>query len=213
MSDAIGFASFVMRVRSAGVNAASVLNAIERAERDRYLHPDDRRRAHAEEMLPLPCGQATERLDDTVRLVQTLDLDERHRVLEIGTGSGFLTDLLAQVAKRVVTLERYRTLLNDAKERHAERELRNITYHQRDANEPGDLGGSFDRIVSTIAFEMPPKAYVELLIAEGIMVAPIGPPEGPQIVTKLTRIGSRFEREALFEGWFPAAEKGVAHAL
>ena len=213
MSDAIGFASFVMRVRSAGVDAASVLNAIERAGRDRYLDPDDRRRAHADETLPLPCGQAIERLDDTVRMVLALNLDERHRALEIGTGSGFLTDLLAQSAKRVVTLDRYRTLLTEAKERHAERELRNITYHQRDANEPGDLGGSFDRIVSTVAFEAPPKPYVDLLVAEGVMVAPIGPSEGPQIVTKLTRIGSRFEREPLFEGWFPAAEQGVAHAL
>ena len=213
MKDATGYASFAVRMRASGFDAERVMAAVEEARRDRYVAPDDRPRAHSADMLPLPCGQATERLDDAVRMVAALDIDHRHRVLEIGTGSGFLTDVLAQLAGRVVTVERYRSLLSDARERHADRALATVTYHQQDAGALPDLGGPFDRVISTVAFAQPPKQFVDHLVAEGVMVAPIGPPEGPQTVMRLGKIGARFERENLFQGWFTPIETGVALAL
>ena len=213
MSDDRGVEAYRARVAVLDGVEPRIADAFVQADRVQYVLPDDRRRAYTNSMLPLPCGQAMERIDDAVRALSALECTDRHRVLEIGTGSGHLTEVLARVAGRVVTIDRYRSLLDDARERHADRDVSDVTYHQRDAFEPGDLAGSFDRIISTVAFDSPPRQFVEHLVAEGVLIAPIGPKQGPQTVMRLSKIGSRFEKAPLFEAYFPPAEEGLALAL
>lgn len=206
-----GFATFVLRVRASRPDP-KVLRTVEEVDRSVYVASEDVGRAYSDHMLPLACGQATERLDDAVMLLSALDVRPHHRVLELGTGSGFVTELLSRLAAKVVTVDRYRRLLSAARERHAKRGLSNVTYLQRDATALPDLDGPFDRIVSSVAFEAPPRAFIEHLVADGVLVAPIGPPDGPQTISWLGKVGARFERREAGEGWFPPAETGVAHA-
>ena len=210
---AAGFERFAEALRAEGFANDAVLDAMRQSKRDRYLQPDDAVDAFGDGMLPLACGQATERVRDAAWALAALDVRPGLRVLDLGTGSGFVAEVLARLGARVVTVDRYRTLLNDAKDRHAEREVETVSYAQRDALALTDVDGPFDRIYSSIAFEAPPKPLTEHLVAEGVLVAPVGPPEGPQMITRLQKIGVRFDRTPLRAGWFAPAEPGVALAL
>ena len=212
-AEGAGFASFVMRARAAGVTDTRVIAALEQATRPDYAGDADRSRVYRAEMLPLPCGQAMERIDDAAVLLEAAGVEPGHRILEIGTGSGFLTEALARLAKKVVTVERYRTLLLAARERHARRGITNVVYLQRDGAALGDLDGPFDRIVASVAFAEPPRGFVEHLVAEGVLACPVGDGDGPQTIMRLEKIGARFDRSPVGTGWFPPREVGVAHAL
>src|SRR5690606_14735803 len=117
------------------------------------------------------------------------------RVLEIGTGSGYTAAVMSRLAGRVVTLERYKTLINQARARYEALGIQNVQIRHVDGANglPGE--GPFDRIVVWAAFESLPRAFVDQLAIGGIMIAPIGPAEAPQELARLTKVGSRFERE------------------
>lgn len=207
------FAAFVMRTRALGVTDGAVLNAIEATDRARYLAPEDRANALSDHALPLPCGQATERLDDLAVLLAAADLAPHHRVVEIGTGSGFATAVMATLVARVVTVERYRTLLRAARERHVRAGLTAIEHVHADGRTlpPGDV--PVDRIVATVAFPEPPRHFIERMAPDGVAVVPILNGEGPATVMRLARVGKRFERREVGRGWFAPAERGAAKAL
>ena len=209
------FAAFVLRARARGVADGAVLNALEATGRARYLAAEDRPNALSDHALPLACGQATERLDDLAMLLAALDLAPHHRVLEIGTGSGFATAVLASLAARVVTVERYRTLLRGARERHARAGLTTIEHVHGDGRDvpPGDA--VFDRIVSSVAFPEPPKHFIERMTPDGVAVIPVMGEggTGPATVLRLARVGARFERREVGKGWFAPIERGRAKAL
>lgn len=207
------FAAFMLRARALGGNVTPILRAMEGADRRKYLSRDLGGSRYSNDLLPAPCGQTTDRLDDLVRLVSAADLAPEHRVLEIGTGTGFLTAILAELADHVVTLERYRTLLDRARTVHAENGIRNVTYRQADGGNPEAIEGTFDRIVSSVAFRTEPKAFISRLSVEGVLVLPIGDPTGPQTIYRLQKVGLRFERTVIGEGWFPPIERGIALAL
>ncbi|MCE3520163.1 methyltransferase domain-containing protein, partial [Escherichia coli] len=102
-------------------------------------------------------------------LIKALDLEPAHRVLEIGTGTGFTAAIMARLAGRVLSIERYRTLVELAQQRHQTLKIENIFIKHAD----GKLGlthdGPFDRIVVWAAFESMPRQFVELLSSNGVM--------------------------------------------
>lgn len=208
-----GFAALVMRVRAAGVSDPAVLNAVEATDRVAYVAAEDRGRAWSDQMMPLPCGQATERLDDLVAMLAALDVQPHHRVLDIGTGSGFAAAAMARMAARVVTVERYRTLLRGARERHARYGLTNIEYSFRDGSERPEDGPPIDRVLFTAAMAEPPRALIDRLAPDGVVVAPIGGGSGSVPIMRLGRVGARFEREEVGRGWFAPIERGRARTL
>ena len=211
--DGHGFPAFMMRVRAAGVTDASVLNAVEAVDRSKYLAKEDRQHAWSDHALPLPCGQATERLDDLVAMIAALDVAPHHRVLEIGTGSGFAAAVLAQIAARVISVDRYRTLLRAARERHVRDGFTNIEYSFRDGREGAEADAPIDRVLVTAALPEPPRALIEHLAVDGVVVAPIGHGDGPVPIVRLQRVGVRYERSEIGRGWFLPAERGRARAL
>ena len=116
-------------------------------------------------------------------------------MLEVGTGSGFTAAVMARLAARVVTVERYKTLTEQARQRFEALGLTNVFVRQADGSQGLAAEGPFDRIVVWAAFDSLPRSFADQLSSGGVMIAPIGPDEGEQALTKLTKIGSRFERE------------------
>ena len=116
-------------------------------------------------------------------------------MLEVGTGSGFTAAVMARLAARVVTVERYKTLTEQARQRFEALGIVNAFVRQADGSQGLAAEGPFDRIVVWAAFDSLPRSFADQLSSGGVMIAPIGPDEGEQVLTKLTKIGSRFERE------------------
>jgi protein-L-isoaspartate(D-aspartate) O-methyltransferase len=135
-----------------------------------------------------------------------------HRVLEIGTGSGFMTAVMGRIAERVLSVERYRTLVAAAQGRMDALGLRNIIIRQADGSNgmPGE--GTFDRILVTAAFSTMPRFYAEQLVHGGSMVAPLLLENETCMMVRLTKTGSRFEREDLFPvPYLPLVSHMAAH--
>ena len=207
------FGDFAEKATRAGVATERTLDAFRSARRETYLPLENARDAYADRILPIPCGQIAERPIDALAITEAASFDTSDRVLEIGTGTGFLTHVIAQLAGHVLTIDRYHTLLSISRDRHAENRLSNVEHRQLDGALSDGLDGTFDRIICTVAFEEPPRPWLDLLVGGGSAIAPIGPRGGPQTIMRLTKVGARYEREPLGHCWFSPAESGIAALL
>ena len=142
-----------------------------------------------------------------------LNVDLKCRVLEIGTGSGFTAAVLGSLTARVVSIDRYHRLAEAARLRVEQLGIKNVVIRQEDATALDANVGTFDRIISWSAFETLPRQFLDLISPNGIMVTPVGASETVQRITRLTKIGSRFEREDLGEGRFTTIQGGLASFL
>ncbi|MEL7272478.1 MAG: protein-L-isoaspartate(D-aspartate) O-methyltransferase [Pseudomonadota bacterium] len=205
--------SLLLRLRGHGLDDAALFSAIEKAPHDQFVPVMHYERAWQDGALPIACGQTMPSPDLTARMVSALGARDGHTVLEIGTGSGYQTALLAQFAKKVVTLDRFQTMLSHARQRHEALGLTNITYHQQDGR-PEVVGqGLYDSIVVDSCFTTMPRGLLEILVSGGVVICALGEVGSEQMVVRLTKIGSRFERENLFPVRLSPLEEGVAQAL
>jgi protein-L-isoaspartate(D-aspartate) O-methyltransferase len=206
-------ASLILKLRGLGVTDRAVLNAIESVPRTLFVPPEWRRRAYADRPIPIACGQTVTAPTVVGIMTAALDVTDRHGVLEVGTGSGYQSAVLARLARRVTTVERFRTLVRAAERRWLALGIRNISAMVAD----GALGWArqapFDRILVTAAFPTPPVKLITQLTDSGILVAPIGGGEGVQRLTVFQRIGQHVDTRDLGEGCFLPIVSGVAQNL
>ena len=146
-------------------------------------------------------------------MTQALSLDSRSRVLEIGTGSGYQTAVLARIARLVYSVERYRTLLGEAEDRFRKLGLLNVITRFADGFEGWPEQAPFDRILVTAAAPETPKALLAQLKPNGVLVAPVG--RGPvQILKRYVGDGhSGYSVEELGDVRFVPLLPGVAREL
>ncbi|MBB1247957.1 MULTISPECIES: protein-L-isoaspartate(D-aspartate) O-methyltransferase [unclassified Rhizobium] len=208
-----GFAALCLRLRAKGVTSAELLNAIEQTPRHLFVPSDFISSAWSSRTLPIECGAVMEGVDLAAVLIDLLKLKPSHRVLEIGTGSGFTAAVMGRVAERVLTIDRYRTLVNLAQERMDKLALRNVIVRQADGNIGLQGEGTFDRILITAGFSAFPRIYAEQLVSGGVMLAPVLGEDGVARMIRLVKAGSRFEREDLFETPFQPIVQQVAQTL
>ncbi|MFD0917904.1 methyltransferase domain-containing protein [Pseudahrensia aquimaris] len=211
--DNAGLMGFLMRLRAWAITDAALLKRVESVPHDRFVPVEHFGLAWSDSLLPLPCGQTMYSPDLMVRMLVALDVDPSHSVLEIGTGSGYLTGLLARSARKVKTLDRYKTLLNLAKQRLQALEISNVTFEQCDGRNGGRDDGLYDRIIADSSYDGPPRGLLDQLAAGGVVITAIGNSGEEQMLVRLTKIGSRFEREDLFPVRFTALEEGAALSL
>jgi protein-L-isoaspartate(D-aspartate) O-methyltransferase len=207
------FAAFLLRLRTRGIGQQELLAAFEATPRRDFLPGQWQSVAWSERMVPIECGEAIEGVDLQATVIAALELGGGHRVLEVGTGTGFTAAVMARLAGRVVTLDRFRTLAEQARQRFEKLSLANVAARHADGINglPGE--GPFDRIVAWTAFEGLPRPFVDQLSSGGIMITPIGPPEGEQVLAKLVKVGSRFERVDIANVRLQPIAKGLAAVL
>ncbi len=207
------FASFLLRLRGKGIVDREVISAFEATPRHAFVPDRWQGAAWSEGMIPIECGEVIEGPDLQALIIASLAIEPGHRVLEIGTGSGFTATVMARLAARVVTLERYKTLTELARQRFEMLGITNAFVRQVDGSLGLPAEGPFDRIVVWAAFDSLPRNFTDQLASNGVMIAPIGPEEAPQTLAKLTKIGSRFEREDVGEVRLQPIMRGVAEVI
>jgi len=194
---AVKKARLIMELRAEGITDAKALGAIERTSRELFLPETFRDRAYENVALPIGHGQTISQPLVVAHMTEALQVGNRHKVLEIGTGSGYQTAVLARLCRRVFTMERHRDLLKVAEERFAALRLHNITTRFGDGTKGWPEQAPFDRIIVTAASEELPHLLLESLAEGGVMVAPVGVEHRDQQLLRLRRKGEQFEREGL----------------
>ena len=207
------FAAFLLRMRAAGLDRRELIAAMEATPRAGFVPVQWRADAWSDRSVPIECGETIQGVDLQTRVLAALDLQPGCRVLEIGPGSGHPAAVVARLAARVLTVDRFRTLVGEATQRHETLGVANVLARQADGTQGLPAEGPFDRIVAWAAYETLPRGFVDQLSSGGIMVAAIGPAEGVQALEKLTKLGSRFEREVVAHVRFQPMASGVAAAL
>ncbi|WP_027146803.1 protein-L-isoaspartate(D-aspartate) O-methyltransferase [Mesorhizobium sp. WSM3626] len=195
IDDREGFAAFLLRLRGRGTVPKALIAAFEATPRRGFLAAQFHLIAWSDRMLPIECGEAIEGADMQAAVIAALAIETGNRVLEIGTGSGYTSAVMSRLAARVVTVDRYKTLVEQARQRFEALGIGNAIVRQADGSNGLPNEGPFDRIVAWAAFDSLPRFLLDQLSSGGIVIAPIGPEEGEQVLAKLTKVGSRFERE------------------
>jgi protein-L-isoaspartate(D-aspartate) O-methyltransferase len=175
-------------LRHQGVSDAKVLSAIEHMPRDVFVAEPFAHQAWENSALPIACGQTISQPLVVGLMTQALAVGDRMKVLEVGTGSGYQSAILAKLCRRLYSVERHRKLLAEAEARFKRLRIHNITARVGD----GALGwpeqAPFDRIMVTAAAPDIPPTLVEQLKPGGIMVLPVGDCVGiDQELVRVTR--------------------------
>lgn len=188
---------FLFALRSRGVTDGRVLTAMERVDRGLFVRGTFADRAYEDMPLPIACGQTISQPSVVGLMTQALQVSARDTVLEVGTGSGYQAAILAQLARRVYTVDRYRRLTREAAELFRQLDITNITTITADGSFGLPDQGPFDRILVTAAAEDPPGPLLEQLKPGGIMVVPVGQSDTVQSLIKVTRTSRGFDYEEL----------------
>lgn len=212
-SEREGFAAFLLRARSLGITGRELIAAIEATPRRNFVPDQWRADAWSRRMVPIECGESIEGIDLQAVCLSALGIQPGQRVCEIGTGSGYTAAVMARIAGRVFSLERYRTLAAQAQERVDALGLQNAIVRHADGLADVVIEGPFDRIICWCAFDSLPRHFVDQLSSNGVMIAAIGPAEDEQALARLTKVGSRFEREDIGRVRFQPIVKGIAASI
>lgn len=213
LNDRERFAAFLMRMRAKGITNANLLDAFEATPRRGFVPAAFADAAYSDRTVPIDCGEVIEGLDLQAAVINALGIDPSHRVLEIGTGSGFTAAVMSHMAQRISTADRFKSLCEQARSRMEALRITNVTIRQADARNGLGGEGPFDRIVVWAAFDALPRAFVDQLATGGVMICPIGPADGVQTLARLAKVGSRFERDDLMTVRFQPLGSMLAAAL
>ena len=204
---------FQLSLRRRGISDQTVLRAMEQVPREVFVAAPDRAYAYRDSALGIACGQTISQPFVVAYMTEQLQLGKHHRVLEIGTGSGYQAAILSRLCSHVLTVERYRTLADSARARLAKLGYDNVEVLLGDGYDIPPGAGAFDRIIVTAAMEQIPEALLERLEPAGILIAPVGPHHGTQTLVRVIRTDAGFDRRELVDVRFVPALPGIAREL
>jgi protein-L-isoaspartate(D-aspartate) O-methyltransferase len=209
----IEIANLLLRLRRNGITDQKVLAAIESVPRDVFVPADSQDNAYSERALPIDCGQTISAPVIVGLMTAALEVGDRDRILEIGTGSGYQTAVLAKLARRVYTIDRFRTLVQAAESRFRTLRISNVTTLVGDGMKGWPEQAPFDKIIVTAAGDRVPDALLRQVRLGGIIVAPVGPHDGIQKLVKMTRTPEGFDETTLADVRFVPLIPGKAAHL
>lgn len=204
---------FLLSLRRRGISDNVVLRAMDEVRREHYVSPAARGEAYADRALAIECGQSISQPFVVAYMTEKLAVRPGHHVLEIGTGSGYQAAVLSRLARDVVSVERYRTLAEQARARLAADGYDNVEVIVGD----GTLGAAdkapYDRIMVTAAAAEIPPALVEQLAEGGVLIMPRGPADGVQHLIRVTKSQTDVATEVLIAVRFVPLTDGRAREL
>src|SRR5207244_8850754 len=162
---------FQLTLRRRGISDQAVLRTMEEIPREAFVEPGDASFAYRDSALGIACGQTISQPFVVAYMTEQLQVQKQHRVLEIGTGSGYQAAVLSKLCREVVSIERYRTLADIARKRLKKLGYGNIEVILGDGYDIPDTLGTFDRIIVTAAMESIPEKLLQRLEPRGILIA------------------------------------------
>jgi protein-L-isoaspartate(D-aspartate) O-methyltransferase len=201
---------FLALMRRRGIRDERVLQALESVPRERFVEAGQADAAYADQALPIGCGQTISQPYVVAAMTEALAVEPGQKVLEIGTGSGYQAAVLAHLAAKVVTIERYPSLAVVARERLQALGLDNVTVLARDGALGAPEFAPFDRIIVTAAAAELPPALLQQLAEGGVLVAPIGAAGRVQELERIVKRGGKIERKEFMAVRFVPLLPGVA---
>ncbi len=183
-------------LRARGIRDSRVLEAFLKVPRERFVPARERVHAYADRPLPIGFGQTISQPYMVAVMLEALELSGREKVLEIGTGSGYQTALLAELAREVYTVDIIPELVDQARWVLKDMGYRNIRFRVGDGGEGWPEHAPFDRIIVSAAMPEIPSPLLEQLADGGILVGPVGDLMEQDLV-RLRRRGETFNRQPL----------------
>ncbi|MEH0666856.1 protein-L-isoaspartate(D-aspartate) O-methyltransferase [Vibrio scophthalmi] len=180
---------------ASGIQDQRVLDAIYRLPREQFVSQAMMHQAYDNNALPIGAGQTISQPYIVAKMTELLALNRDSKVLEVGTGSGYQTAVLAQLVDHVFSIERIKALQWEAKRRLKQLDIYNISTKHGDGWQGWPAKGPFDAIIVTAAAESVPQALLSQLSEGGIMVIPVGVEQ--QQLYKITRQGEAFSTEPI----------------
>ncbi len=198
-------------LRSLGITDEAILSVINSIPREDFIPRALRRQAYENAALPIDSGQTISQPYIVAYMTQCLKLTKKHKVLEVGTGSGYQAVVLAGLCRRLFTIERHLPLLNGAEAIFKKLNIFNITTLFGNGMKGWPEQAPFDRIMVTAASEDIPSKLLEQLKEGGIMVIPVGAQTETQHIIRITRKGDNYIQENLLPVKFVPMLPGIVH--
>lgn len=212
--DAMHRASLVLRLRSLGITNQALGNAFEATPRKAYTPDIYAADAYADRLIPLPCGQTMEAPTVLAQLILAANLSTDSTVLEIGAGSGYLSALLARLSRRVIGLERYRSLAESARRALEQQRVSNVDIVLADGLAGWPAAAPYQAIIATGSVVSPPQPWLDQLAGGGHLIAPVGPTRGPHVWVHFTKgEDDSISQEVMGPAFAVPLESGLARAL
>ncbi|MCG8562527.1 MAG: protein-L-isoaspartate(D-aspartate) O-methyltransferase [Hyphomicrobiales bacterium] len=198
----------IMQLRRRGLHDTHVLRAMELVPRELFVDKAFVDCAYSDTALPIDCGQTISQPYVVAFMTEKLAVEKHHKVLEIGTGSGYQAAILSHLCRRVYTIERYRELQKAAEKRLQKLRITNVTTIIGD----GWLGwppqAPFERIIVTAAAPEPPAALLEQLADGGRMIIPLGETRETQALVQIDKDDGQIEHTELLPVRFVPLVRG-----
>ena len=198
----------ILELREYGISDSKVLSAIEKIPRENFVPASFRNQAYENIALPIAEEQTISQPLVVALMTEALDLKKSHKVLEIGTGSGYQTSILSILSRRVYTIERIKSLLVNAEKIFNELKLTNIVTKHADGNFGWQEQILFDRIIFTAATKKISKTILNHIDENGIIVAPMIM-NSNQVLTKFIKKNNILDKQKISDVLFVPNISGV----
>jgi len=184
----------ILELRESGINNSKVLSAIEKIPREFFIPENFRNQAYDNIALPIGENQTISQPFVVAKMTQLLNVKENHKILEIGTGSGYQSAILSQLVRRVYTIERIKSLHLNAEKIFSKLNITNIVTKYANGNLGWEEQIPFDRIIITAATSKLSEKIISHIIEGGIIVSPMIK-ANKQILIKYTKLNNKIIEE------------------
>jgi protein-L-isoaspartate(D-aspartate) O-methyltransferase len=203
----------IAELRQSGITDEKVLEAIAAVDRERFVAAPFAERAWENTALPISFGQTISQPLVVASMTEALRVGPRMKVLEIGTGSGYQAAVLAKLARRVYSIERFKPLSKEAERLLIDLGIYNVVCDVGDGSKGWPAQAPFDRIIVTAAAEERPQALIDQLAVGGILVVPVGRDPTSQVVERIIKSENGLQRDTLMPVRFVPLVTGALPVL
>ena len=193
------FIDLILNLKKNGIKDLNLLKTIEEIPRSIFVESSIKEKSNLNGALPIDCGQTISQPLVVAHMTQILDINKKMRVLEIGTGSGYQSSILAKLSRFVYTVERFNSLKRESEKKFKLLKLVNIFCRHADGGLGWKEQAPFDRIIVTASAPETPNTLLEQLKDDGRMLIPIGEENDDQHLVLIKKNGDKYSKKNLLK--------------